>query len=646
MEFLRPLRAALALCVLLLPTVVWGNSAALNEAISAAGARDWSKVSAARSQISNQAARDVVDWMRLRGKQGSYSECRDFVARNDDWPGMPLLRQNCEPTIPRGANSGQVLAFFDGYIPRTGTGSLRLAEAYLRTDRAVEAAREIKRGWLTFNMNEAEHNAFTQRNGLTIKDLHEERLDMLLWRGNAVAAKRMYPLVDKGWHRLAEARLALRNNEKGVDDLIAAVPAALKNDPGLAYERFAWRSRKGRTVGALEILQAQSKSAETLGQPQEWSNRRRSLAREMMRDRRPKLAYELAANHHLTSGSNYADLEWLSGFIALRKLNQPDTAIEHFNKFLAAVETPISLGRAGYWLGRAYEAAGQTDKAAEAYGYGARFQSSFYGQLAAQKAGLSPDSSMTGTEQFGDWKQAAFTKSSVFSAAMQLYAAGQSNLAERFLVHLGETQTRQGLGQLATMALDMDEPHIALMISKQAARQGYEIYKSYFPLATPAGMNIPVAQEFALAIARRESEFDPIVVSGAGARGLMQLMPATAKETAKSVGLTYSRGRLLTDPVYNATLGTAFLAELSRRYAGNPVLMSVAYNAGPSRADRWMREYGDPRASNVDVIDWIEHIPFRETRNYVMRVTESFGPYRARLSGVVPTQNLLAELKR
>ncbi|MFY0690594.1 MAG: lytic transglycosylase domain-containing protein [Paracoccaceae bacterium] len=638
--------ACLVLCISAPAVVAQTGGSALADAVAAAQKGDWVRVDALQARLRSQAARDVVDWLRLRGQQGNFGECRSFLARKSDWPGLPLLRQRCEASIARGSNPAQVLAFFGQTLPRTGTGSLRLAEALIRTDRTAEAARELKRGWLTFNMSQSEHDAFVDRNGLTVRDLHEKRLDMLLWRGNSTAAKRMYPLVSSDWRKLAEARIALREKKRGVDTLIAAVPKSLKDDPGLAFERFLWRARKGRDAGALELLLERSASRDQLGNPEEWANRRRSISRQLMRDGKAKTAYRAASQHYLTAGSSYADLEWLSGYIALRKLNDPQRAITHFRNFRRVVKTPISLGRAGYWLGRAYDAAGQGEDALSAYTFGALYQSSFYGQLAAEKAGIAADAGMVGTEVFADWRRSPFTRSSVFEAALALFEAGERDLSERFFVHLAESQDRQGLGQLADLALELEDPHIALMISKQAARMGIELYKTYFPISTPAGLRLPVAQEFALSIARRESEFDPVVISPAGARGLMQLMPRTAKAMAGELGEAYSGSRLLSDPLYNARLGSAYLAELSERYDGNPVLMSAAYNAGPSRANRWRDEFGDPRSRNIDVIDWIESIPFRETRNYVMRVTESFAPYRARLSGKPARITLSRDLKR
>ncbi|MEP5760735.1 MAG: lytic transglycosylase domain-containing protein [Litoreibacter sp.] len=622
------------------------NTRALGEAINAAGAADWARVTELRGQLDNQVSRDVVDWMRLRGRQGSFAECRQFLARNANYPGLPLLRQRCEYNIARSANAADVLDFFQGQLPRTGVGSLRFAAAHIQTGRSDEGAKELRRAWLTFNMNQDEHDAFVARNGATIAGLHEERMDMLLWRGNDTAAQRMMGLVSGDWQKLAKARIGLRARVENVNGLIDQVPKALKGDPGLAFERFLWRARKGLDDRAIELLLERSTSAEALGNPQEWANRRRSLARQYMRDRKPKTAYRIASTHFLESGSDYADLEWLSGFIALRKLNDPETALRHFTRFKAAVATPISLGRAGYWIGRAYEAAGNDAQAKAAYGEGAKFQSSFYGQLAAERGGFATDPAMAGSESFGDWREGSFVESPVFAAAILLQAAGQRSFAERFLVHLAESQSRDGVGKLANFALDLREPHIALMLSKQGARMGFELYRTYFPLGFPSDVKTSVPDAFALSIARRESEFDPVVISPAGARGLMQLMPGTAKDMSRKRGEEFSLSGLLSNPSYNARLGTAYLEGLSDRYRSNPVLMSIAYNAGPGRADDWRSRYGDPRAANIDVVDWIESLPFRETRNYVMRVTESFAPYRARISGKTVSINLSEELKQ
>ncbi|MEM9581596.1 MAG: lytic transglycosylase domain-containing protein [Pseudomonadota bacterium] len=618
---------------------------ALVEALSAGGQGDWAKVTELRPRVTARIPRDLVDWVRLRGRQGSFGECQDFLKRNADWPGLKLLRRRCEYSIPRGSNPTQVIDYFTLQKPQTGTGSLRFAEALITKGRGVEAATELKRAWLTFNLSGTEHNAFIERNNATIKDLHDARMDMLLWRDSDLAVERMMPLVSDDYRVLAKARVGLRSRLPGVDNLIKAVPEQFQDDPGLQFERFLWRVRNGRD-DALDVVLERSISVEQLGKPEFWAKRRRSMARDLLREGKPAQAYSVASSHYLEAGSDFADLEWLSGYIALRFLDAPEQALEHFKSFEAAVQTPISLGRAGYWMGRAFESMGRDDEARAAYGFGASYQSSFYGQLAAERANLPAPEGMTGREKFPDWRDGAFTASSVFKAALILQKAGLRDLSERFFVHLAETQTRTEQGQLGDLALELGEPHIALMLAKQAARQGFEMYKTYFPVSTPAGMELPVEEYFALSIARRESEFDPVVTSPVGARGLMQLMPGTAKEVAGRLGEPYELGRLRSDPEYNARLGSAYLAGLAERYDNNPVLMSIGYNAGPSRADRWQTAYGNPRNESIDIVDWIEGLPFNETRNYVMRVTESFMPYRARLSGELKRATLTSDLRR
>ncbi|MEM9639650.1 MAG: transglycosylase SLT domain-containing protein, partial [Pseudomonadota bacterium] len=424
-----------------------------------------------------------------------------------------------------------------------------------------------------------------------------------------------------------------RGRANGVDALIAQVPKSHAETGGLQYERFVWRARKGRWDDAKSLLLATSTSAAALGQPEAWANRRRSMARDEMREGDAERAYEIAARHFLTSGSNYADLEWLAGYIALSKLNEPETALQHFRNHDAAVRSPISKGRSGYWRGRALEAMGDVAAADQAYTDAAQYQTSFYGLLAADRAGLPFDTALAAETVVGDWRNAPIASDPVFVAGMFLQASGELNLAERFWTHLAESLNREEAGLLAEAALEVDQPHLAVMIGKRTARRAVVVPRGYYPLHPVAERDLPMAPEMVLSIARRESEFDPGVQSGVGARGLMQIMPATGREVAASMGSKgeHSTDRLISDPIYNAELGAVYLSGLAARFRGNVVMMSAGYNAGPSRPDRWMLTYGDPRKGEIDIVDWIEHIPFRETRNYVMRVTESLPIYRARL---------------
>ena len=623
---------ALILCVLTgLPVLAADPGTAprpLASALHAMNRGDWDRAAelAARD---GPAAVTLIEWHRLRAGKGHFNEVRAFLDAHGGWPGLDLLRRRSEASLD-GATDDQIIAFFREVPAQTGTGVLRFAEALMAAGEQGEAQAEIVLAWRSFDLSEAEFGAFVESYGDLLKPHHVARLDMALWRGLSSDVKLMLPLVDEGQQKLAEARQGLRGSAGAPDAMIEAVPEALREDAGLAYERFLWRLGRGKLGDAIQLLNERSAAA-TLGEPGRWAGWRRNLARRMMREGEPELAYRIASNHGLVEGSSYSDLEWLLGYLALRKLGNPSLAVEHFRHFEAAVDTPISLGRAGYWLGEAYAAMGAKAEAQAAYDEGASQQTSFYGLLAAEKAGVPVDVALKGAEYFPAWQQADFAQSDLVKVAELAVAMGDLSLAERFVLQVAESQDRKGLGQLANMVEDWGAPHLDVMLGKFAARQGIVLPGPYYPLHPLKDLDLPVPAEMALAIARRESEFDPRVVSGAGAQGLMQLMPATARHVARGLGLDHDADAVLGDWRYNARLGSAYLADLAKQFDGNVIMVSAGYNAGPGRPVRWMKEYGNPLTGEVGIVDWIEHIPFDETRNYVMRVAESLPVYRARL---------------
>ncbi|WP_299701704.1 lytic transglycosylase domain-containing protein [uncultured Tateyamaria sp.] len=605
----------------------------LGWAMEALRSGNWDSAAALAARDGEVAA-DVIEWQRLRAARGTYADVVAFLERRPDWPGEALLRERSEEVVADQPDA-DILSFFENVGPQTPEGVLAHATALIRAERVGEAEANLVLAWRTMPMESATQARYLAEHTDLFKPHHAARLDSLLWSEDLTSARRMFDLVNKGQSALARARIGLRALADNVDGLIEAVPDALQDDPGLAHARFEWRLRKGRWDDAKELLMDRSRSVEALGRPDEWSNRRRALARDEMRDGDAALAYQLATRHFLTEGSAYADLEWLSGYIALRLLKDPEVALGHFQNHRNATRSPISRGRAGYWIGRAHEAMGNTEEAQAAYAEGAQYQTSFYGLLAAEKGGLPIEPGLDGSEQFEPWQDSPLATRDLFEAGLLLQASGELSLAERFWTHLAESLDRAEAGQLGQAAVDAEQPHLGVMIGKRVARRGITIHASYYPLHPLTTADLPVAPEMSLAIARRESEFDPVVQSSVGARGLMQVMPGTGREVAASLGLSadHTTGRMISDPAYNAKLGATYLSQLARRFDGNVVLMSAAYNAGPSRPNQWMLRYGNPRAErdDFDVIDWIEHIPFRETRNYVMRVTESLPIYRARL---------------
>lgn len=594
---------------------------------------DWNealRVSGPRGSV----ARDVIVWHWLREGFGSSGDVLVFLDRRPDWPGLAWLRRKSEPSFT-GARPDRALKFYQDIPPQTAEGALNYAVALMAKGRQGDAEADIVTAWRTMPMGSGLQKDYLENFNKILKPHHTARLDRMLWDGHLVSAGQMLPLVSTDQRKLAEARIALQKRQPGVDGKVAAVPDSLANSPGLAFDRFVWRDKKELDDSAIDLMLQRSTGPEALGEPDKWAEGRRRLARLEMRQGSASRAYDIAANHHMTPemGYGYADLEWLAGFLALRKLNDPDTAVRHFQNFSTAVQSPISKGRGGYWLGRAYAAQGDAEKAYEAYASGADYQTSFYGLLAAEEIGRPFDTELSNPRRAPHWKEAAFANSSVLEAGLLLLRAGEDNLAERFLTHLVEELDTQQANQLGDLIIELKEPHLAVMIAKRAATKGVVLPAAYYPVHPVADMGLPMAKEMTLAIARRESEFDPVVISGAGARGLMQVMPATAKLVARELGILsgHQTGRLTSDWKYNAKLGANYLSGLAADFNGNVVMMSAGYNAGPRRPISWMNRYGDPRAGEVDVVDWIETIPFSETRNYVMRVSESLPVYRARL---------------
>ncbi len=646
-KFALPLRVlALLTGLALTPALAYDAKEiiALRDAQGLANQQDWAEASS-RAQGAGAVGADVIEWQRLRAGEGLLGEYEAFLARRPDWPGLPYLKAAGEVAVARSTDPDRVLQYFGGEAPAKAAGVLALTAALEAKGRHAEAIEVATIGWtkLKFTADEQAHLLDTY--GPDLRVAHELRLDRILWDGNrADEGARMLPLVSKDWAALGKARLALRADKDGVSALVNAVPKALKDDPGLAFERFLFRMRHDNYADAAALIVDRSASAQGLGDPMAWAAKRADLARILMRKGEPKSAYRVASTHHLTDLGDMGDLEFLSGFIALRKLNDPARALQHFER-LAGATTPISQARAQYWLGRALEASGDKTKARSAYGKAANYQTSYYGMLAAEKLGLTLDESLlSNAPPAGSWKGAGYAKSSVLEAAARMAAAGNEQLSARFMLHLGESLSDAELGTLAGLALDLGQYRSAVLIAKAATERGLVFPSAYFPVPDMIPEALPVSRALALSIARRESEFDPEARSPAGALGLMQMLPATAAEVAKDQGIKFSKAKLASDPAYNATLGAAYLKELVDQFGPSVALVASGYNAGPGRPRGWVDAFGDPRLASTDVVDWVEMIPFTETRTYVMRVVEGVVIYRAKLRGTAGPVNISDEL--
>jgi soluble lytic murein transglycosylase len=608
---------------------------ALRTALGHAAAKDWAAALTAATDA-GEVGRDVIIWQWLRASEGKLGDYEQFLARRSDWPGLPLLKEKGEVAVARSTDSARVLAYFGVDRPRTGAGAVALVQAMQSLGRDAEAEDEATRAWSELKFEPKDEAALSAIMGAQIAVAHEVRLDRILWEGERSGeASRMLDRVSPDFRALAQARIALQGDKPNAPQLVSAVPDAYASDPGLAYDRFAYRMRNDRYDDARDLIIERSQSAIALGVPQAWAERRATLARYLMRNNQPKAAYQIAANHFLIQSDSLADLEFLAGFIALRKLDNPDRALQHFTTLKASVATPISLARAHYWIARALEAKGDASGATAAYQAAAQNQTAYYGLLAAEKLGLSLDEKLLSEARpNADWRQSGFARASVLEAAMRLARAGDRALSKRFFLHLGESLDAQELEVLADLAFEMQEPHIAVLIAKAAAERAIILPRAYFP----------VSRALALSISRRESEFDPNAQSSAGARGLMQVLPATASDLARKTGEDSSAQRLITDPAFNVRMGSAYLRQMADEFGPSIALIASGYNAGPGRPRKWVKDFGDPRRGGVDVVDWVEMIPFTETRTYVMRVAEGVVIYRAKLNGQGGPVNIRSEL--
>lgn len=609
------------------------DAALLSQALAAASTGDLTRARALSAGLGD-AARTLVRWNQLRNGHGTLQDFASFMDQHPHWPLQVTLQRRAEALLTN-APHPVVLAFLADREPVSAAGGLALFGA-LRASSQPEAARALaQRLWSDFTLSAAQEATLLDAHPDALAPLHAARLDALLWRREHAAAERMLPRVTPPQARLARARLGLQQRVAGVNALIDAVPDTLADDPGLAHDRFEWRMQSQLYDSAGELLLEQSTSPEALGDPEAWALRRVFLVRTAMSEGAMERAYRLAAGHHLEDGARFADLTWLAGFIALRHLDRPEDALRHFRALRLRTSSPISLGRAGYWEGRAYAALGDPISAETAFAFGAEHQTAYYGQLASEAVGLPIDRDLVTGPDYPHWRDTDLAGSDLLEAALLLRRAGQWHEARRLILHLAwQLDDTDRLGALGDLMLALDEPNFAVNVAKIAVQSGIVLPRAYFPITPLADAPLPAPTELVMAIARRESEFDPAVVSPADARGLMQVLPGTGALMARRLGIAdFDPAQLTSDPIRNARLGAAYLAQLTDEFGPSLALVAAGYNAGPGRPRAWIERLGDPRQPSVDVIDWVESVPFAETRNYIMRVAESLVLYRTRLAG-------------
>jgi soluble lytic murein transglycosylase len=617
--------------------LAYGEIATTQAALSAAAGGNALNAVQLAASLSDPVARKLVFWRAATQPQSglSFDEIAAFVGDNPDWPSQTLLRQRAEEVLNANTSDSGAMAFFQRAAPVTGAGADRMARILAADGRDGEAARVIRTAWVDLDLTENDESLLyvTYWQVLTPDD-HRQRLDRLLWQGKISAAQRMLDKVDPDYRAVGDARIQLRRQTGSPAAVLPYVPVDLQNDPGLIYETARWYRKSGYDFEARQILASYTGP---VPHADVWWEERALLARRALEGGMPQDAYAVLNNHGLTSGADFADAEWLSGWIALRHLNEPRLASEHFTRMTEGVTAPISRARAAYWAGRASDVLGRRDETRSWYRRASGFPTAFYGQLAASALGnthafaLPPDPLPTAEEQ------QRFETHDLVRAVNILIEVGDSESLRPFLLRLVDLDPSAGWKHLAgSLAQYLGRPDLAIAVTKRATRDGHILPGNGYPVIDVPENGYFVAPPeppLVLAIVRQESSFDANAVSSAGARGLMQLMPATARQVASNLNLSYSPSRLTSNPEYNLQLGQAYFGNLLDSFSGSYVLSIAGYNAGPSRVRRWLQENGDPRGDLPAAIDWIERIPFSETRNYVQRTIENLQVYRAKLYG-------------
>ena len=558
-----------------------------------------------------------------------------FIRENPEWPGIYDLRLKAEKLVDTNLPARDIVAWFDDYKPLTAAGADKYLQAILKTGNLEKARAYLLDWWADTPLSrDDQRGLFRKYNRYINTAAHHKRLDMLLFRGQHANALAIADVLGRGYPQLAKARIALAAQERDVDGLIAAVPARLQNDPGLLYERMRWRRRNDYNDGAIQVMRRMP-PIDQIQNPADWWLERHIIIRRYLEQKRYKDAYQLASTHKQISGLPFAQAEWMAGWLALRFLNDPVQAFNHFQTLHGKVSSPISKSRAAYWAGRAMKAAGNDEVAQQWYRSAAKFRTAYYGQMAASELSIDGVITSDAPPILTPQDKAAFNADELIQAARLFHLAGMRGTASDFLnAFVRHENSAKAYLYGADLAVEMNHYHDAVNISKQATSKGMFLTAQAYPTITNELQGISLEWALIHALIRQESVFNFEARSPAGALGLMQLMPATAAETARKLGVAHRHDWLTERPAHNIRLGTSYLSQMLDRYEGAYPMAIAAYNAGPGRVDQWLEIYGDPRKGEIDIIDWIELIPIYETRNYVQRVVEGTYVYRLRLKNI------------
>jgi soluble lytic murein transglycosylase len=595
------------------------------------------------AKAADPAERTAFDWLALRlAPRPDDKRLAAFAAAHPHWPG-DWIRAVAEGRVYADHPSVEaVTARFAGDPPRTAAGKLALARALLESGRRDAATEIVAPLWRNEDLDTwSEGETLKTFASLLTRADHKYRADRLLYAEKSGAALRAAALAGPDEVALAQARIAAANGPL-TPRAVAAVPPTLQKDPGLLFARVQDARRANRAREAAGWLALAPTDPAALIDPDKWWTERRMVARELLDLGDPRQALALCVAAAPSSVPAKVDAAFHAGWIALRFLGEAEEAAKRFDVAVAVAETPLSIARAGYWRGRAAEALGRNDEARRFYERAAAFPIAYYGQLAAERLGhealvLRAPASVAASD----------TRNEATRVVAWLYAAGLDDLANALAQAAAGQWTDEGqLAALAEVVAAHGQAAANVAFGKIVTERGFALDASAFPLSgvpqfAPLAGSADLPSVYA--VARQESEFARQAASGMGAKGLMQVLPSTAQDAARRAGVPFSAARLVADPAFNVQLGAAYLGQMVADQGGSVPLALAAYNAGAGRVAQWIAAYGDPRTGKVDLVDWIERIPFDETRDYVERVSENIGVYRARFAAAQATAERTAD---
>ena len=598
--------------------------------------KKWIAATKSSKRVKNEDFKDLVNWIYLKqkGNKATFNDYVKFIEDNPNYPRIGRLQYLAEHKINLNNNSSsKIIGWFETYPPVSGFGKIKLGEAYYKTGDFDKSSDLIKEGWITASLSSKDLRYLNKKyKKILNSNDHINRAKHLAWEYKYWDLKRILRYLPKDQRALYNARQILMSSSYGVDSAIAKVPEKLKSDVGLRYDRLKWRRRRGRTESSLEIINNAPSNKDELERANLWAKERLIIGRSLIYKKKYQQSYDVIKNHQLDEGPEFAESEWMSGWIALTFLNKPNLALNHFINFYKNVGYPISLARGAYWIGLTYEKLGKNKLSMDYYEKGSKYLTTYYGQLSYLKIYPTKTFSLKDNSSYSKDFEKEFNKNILVKHLILLKELNKIKYGKDIIKHLAEININKGSEILAAkLATELGRYDYAIQISKKASYEKRFYNKYNYPIInTPNvinGRGMP-NQEIVLAITRQESEFDPKANSYAGAKGMMQLMTYTAKLVAKQMNVQYSKSRLTSDPEYNINLGTYYFNSLLNEYKEVYPFAIAAYNAGPKRVKQWRRGNGDPSKGNIDYVNWIELIRFEETRNYVQRVLENANVYR------------------